>query len=140
MKREKFITAIAAVAALVGCSAGSDSPLGRNDLGASHRRGQSLSPPPSQTSVIPNVAERGAFGGAPSRRALVPQSGGPSLKWRAKAPSGVAQQVVATHPPLQEGDTSKRSGAPASTQESAKPAAQSLNTTPLAKRFRALDK
>jgi hypothetical protein len=86
----------------------------------------------------PEMAERGAFGGQPSR-ALLPQSGSPSLKWRAKAPSGLAEQVVATDPPPEEGDTSKRSGAPVSTQASAKAAAKSPDTTPLAKRFRGPD-
>ena len=62
-----------------------------------------------------------------------------NLKWRAKAPSGLAEQVVATDPPLEEGDTSKRSGAPVSTQASAKAAAKSPDTTPLAKRFTGLD-
>jgi hypothetical protein len=88
--------------------------------------------------VKPEMAERGAFGGQPSR-ALLPHSGNPSLKWRAKAPSGLAEQVVATDPPLEEGDTSKRSGAPVSTQASAKAAANSPDTTPLAKRFTGLD-
>jgi len=75
----------------------------------------------------PELAKRCAFGGEPSR-GLIPNAGGHALKWRAKALPGVAEEVVATGAPVEEGDASKRAGAPRPTQEKAKVAVKSLPT------------
>jgi hypothetical protein len=82
------------------------------------------------------LTERIPFGGQPVAETHH-RGGGPRRKWQAKAASGMADQVSPVSPPVKEAAVSAEDRSSASTQERRQRSTRTLDSTPLAKRFKA---
>jgi hypothetical protein len=87
-----------------------------------------------ESQEAPAPAERGSFGGPPARR--VTAVGQPARHGRARASSGLADQVEAPESQPEETGTAQRSDGLESSQERAQKTARTVDVTPVADRFR----